>query len=1268
MILPKPKTGLSISLGVLHTFGLLTWTFLSVVPAHAQLLANLSAFGSRLDAGDPGIVATNSLDGPKGIGVADFDADGKPDLAVSNTDGTVTVFYGLGAGAFKSPVHLQTEAQELRGIACADLNGDGSADIAVAAPYAEKLFVFFNTDGVFGTPVPIDTWAGARNVAAGDFDGDGLMDLAVAGTTNGVRQLRNLGQGKYLTVTNLTALAAMNNDFPKPVYALSSFRTNATAPDHLLVTHADSKWIWTLAADANGSLAIQGVITNEQVHALTVAAITRPAAEGSLDLVTASRDLGTIEVHRADGSAALFAQKASQRMYVPAGPRALSVADLDGDGWNDLAVVLRNFDRVITYHNSNGTLVVSSEMPVGKSPREIVTADFNGDNRPDAAVMNRDSRDVNVLIAYPGQSSFGALDQLYPVEGEVSGLLVFDFNRDGRGDVIQLHRASAEISVRIAQPGGSLGAPQFYPMGALPSAQTIVDVNNDGVSDVVTANLGNQGVETGSLSVRLGDGQGGLKPEEKFTLPPETSGSLFALVAGDFDKDGNIDLAAGFFDCRLALFRGHGNGRFTFVRSHLFVYEARVMVVGDFDKDGDLDIAGAGYAGDVLVVENKGDLLTTQQLTRHEYPSYDPGKFGTRDIVATDVNGDGDLDLVVGSGNGVMLFLGADGIEFVKAFYTLPGTEFPAASVAVGDFDANGSNDLAVSCRILSCVTLLTRAPNGGYVPALTVDVPSGGYLASGDLDGDGFADLVGSGDVLWTALSSRRAQLAPPPAPEPRRDIIQHPVLNEVLAVNDKFAVDQDDGRTSDWVELYNGGSRSYSLRNWKLQWVANPGSEPVATNTFPFPPAAFLGAEGRILVVFSETQRTLYHTGFSLPSRGGVLRLLDAEGKTVDELVLAPQQRNVSYARFRDGLPSFAANPYPSAGRPNVYNGIVEPVLQLNSLEPSPTLADRPITFRASGSDDVGIVGASLVWRRVDVSDSELHRIILFDDGMHDDGAAQDGELTGVLSPGLPPGAEIQFYIEVTDLSEQTIVLPDEPVFGGGGRPASLFSLAVGPSAVPIEISEVLAWNTEGLVDGTNGRPDWVEIRNCSAERVSLRGVTIASRFFGDDSRFVFEDTDALQPGEHRLILCDGRPELGAAHAPFALNRAGDQLILTGLGAFGSRAQIDAIVFGPQAANIAYARLGCGGPWLPLPPTPRSLNTGPELKVFIAGNPSLGYITFPTVGGLTYVVESTETLGSSRWSARPAVRGNGIEQTLVEPLSQRRFYRLRVEEALPR
>src|SRR5438552_3163714 len=79
----------------------------------AQLFDNLRALaGSRYPVGDPLVAITNlhgePIQGPKDIAVADLDGDGKPDFAVANKDGTVTLYFGVGDGTFTDETHLRT--------------------------------------------------------------------------------------------------------------------------------------------------------------------------------------------------------------------------------------------------------------------------------------------------------------------------------------------------------------------------------------------------------------------------------------------------------------------------------------------------------------------------------------------------------------------------------------------------------------------------------------------------------------------------------------------------------------------------------------------------------------------------------------------------------------------------------------------------------------------------------------------------------------------------------------------------------------------------------------------------------------------------------------------------------------------------------------------------------------------------------------------------------------------------------------------------------
>jgi hypothetical protein len=1177
--------------------------------ASAQLFENLEAFAQRLRSGDPSRATDWAFgqSGPKGIATADFDQDGAPDLAVSNIDGTVTVYLGRPGGRFSEAQHLDTGTPSLRGIVAADLTGDGRADIAAAAPFAARLAVFSGeAGGRFGAAAQMETWNYARNLAAGDFDGDGITDLAVGGAGLGLRHYRGQGNGVFQTAAELAELNTPAYRGAKPVYSLKALRRPGASRDILLATHADARSLWVLAAGPSGGLAVQGRVDGVyDVYSLDAAPLAAPASSARPDLVTAHRNRGVIEVRRGTDLPNVFEPAVQQEIAIPGGPRAVAIADLDLDGWNDVVVVVRNLDRVLTLRNEFGRLVPVSEMPSGRSPREVVAGDFNRDGRPDVAVINRGSSDVSILTSHTGQAGFGALDQLYLVDGEVADLEVADLDRDGRDDVVQLHRASSDLSVRLAQPGGLLGEPVFYPMGMRPSALRVLDVDGDGLLDAVTANIGRD-AEAGSISARLGNGAGGFGEERLAPLPPESSGRLFALEAADLDGDGLKDLAAGFFDCRIVLFRNLGSGRFESVLVDFFTYEARTMASGDFDQDGDVDIAGAGYAGDVVVLENQGDMLAGAALHREDYPSPSEGKFGTMDLRVTDVNSDGDLDLVVGSGRGAMVYLGAEGMLFTLASETLPGTDFPVSSVALGDFDGDGGEDMAAACQILSCVTILTRGADGlSFVPALSIDVPAGRLVASGDLDGDGHADLVGTGETLWTALSSRRAAPSGPPVLVADRQPIDHPVINELLALNNAFPLGLDGGRTADWVELFNGAPAAVSLAGWRLTLSALDDAPGEAPRVFTLPQDASLAAAGHRVVVFSNTQRSPYHTGFKLPGAGGTVTLLGAGGEVVDRVDYPPQRENVSYARYRDGLASFVFNNYPNAAAANMDNGPVPPLLSLDGAWSAataggglrPPAPGEPIRFFARGEDDVGIVSASVLWERLDAPEPERRRVVLYDDGMHSDGAMQDGLFSGVIEPGLPAGAEIRFQVEVTDLSDNVLVLPDGDATYGDGEGGEFYSLAVGTGPRSLEISEVVALNENGLRDESGGTPDWVEVENCGTEPASLEGVLLARSITAVEEAFAFPAGLTLAPGEQLVVFCDGAAAQGSLHAPFALDAGGDEVVLMGTTARGAREVLDAVSFGAEsfgaaAADTAYARQGCGGDFRSAAPTPGADN----------------------------------------------------------------------------
>ncbi|MBT8486045.1 MAG: VCBS repeat-containing protein, partial [Phycisphaerae bacterium] len=212
------------------------------------------------------------------------------------------------------------------------------------------------------------------------------------------------------------------------------------------------------------------------------------------------------------------------------------------------------------------------------------------------------------------------------------------------------------------------------------------------------------------------------------------------VATGDLDGDGDVDLATGIrFPDRVVVMLNDGKGGFAAgpVIDYPAHSEPEEVVAGDLDGDGDVDLAVIlRFLSEVRIALNQGGGVFT-------HGSSAPIGFNGRGMDIDDHDGDGDLDLAVANrGSNTATVLTNDGAaNFTSA--TLASAGEPRAA-AFGDLDGDGDLDLAVTNNDAFNVRLFRN--DGGVFSAWQIlstapDQAEGVFVA--DLDNDGNMDIA---------------------------------------------------------------------------------------------------------------------------------------------------------------------------------------------------------------------------------------------------------------------------------------------------------------------------------------------------------------------------------------------------------------------------------------------------------------------------------------------------------------------------------------------
>jgi hypothetical protein len=392
---------------------------------------------------------------------------------------------------------------------------------------------------------------------------------------------------------------------------------------------------------------------------------------------------------------------------------------------------------------------------VGPGPTSVAVGDFNGDGNPDVVATSYASSEDKGILLGNGDGKFRTGNG-YPSGGVA--VAVADFNGDGIQDLALA--GGGGVGILLGNGDGSFGFPHGFDAGDTPSSIAVGDFNGDGLPDVAVSNSGYNGGQ-GGVTVLLGNGDGTLGEAHTYTTGVTSS----AVAVADFNGDGIADLVVtNSYTNDVSVLLGNGDGTFQSTHNIPVGRHPESVAVGDFKGDGVQDIAVANQGDYPHIGESVSVLLGNGDGTFQAAHDYAAGP-NPISVAVADFNGDGTADLIVVASGYYSGRAGANVLEGVgDGTFKAPVSYAVGAqpwSVAVGDFDRDGTPDAVIANYRSNNVTILLGAADGTFkiAPSFATD-PSPGSVAVGDFNGDGHADLAITGYSVVNGASTLTIQL----------------------------------------------------------------------------------------------------------------------------------------------------------------------------------------------------------------------------------------------------------------------------------------------------------------------------------------------------------------------------------------------------------------------------------------------------------------------------------------------------------------------------
>jgi hypothetical protein len=343
------------------------------------------------------------------------------------------------------------------------------------------------------------------------------------------------------------------------------------------------------------------------------------------------------------------------------GTNSVVFGDFNGDGNVDLVHTNSNSSNFQVYlGNGNGLFTGPTTFTTGSLPQDITTGDFNKDGKLDLAVANQFASSVSIFLGNGnGGFSTGSVVAVGPPPignfgSQPFDLAIGDINSDGNQDLVTAQAASNSVFILLGNGNGGFTTTEL-PIGSRSTSVHLADFNADGKQDLAVTRIGSNNV-----AILLGNGNGGFGAATDYAVGT----TPWEVTAADFNGDGRPDLVvANRSSNNVSILLNNGSGGFNPATNYTVGSDPRSLTVGDFNVDGKLDVVVSNFASNfvsVLLGDGSGNFAAATNVTVSTANT-------TEGLAVGDVNADGVLDLAVTSHRSTVILVNAPGVTNVSS-------------------------------------------------------------------------------------------------------------------------------------------------------------------------------------------------------------------------------------------------------------------------------------------------------------------------------------------------------------------------------------------------------------------------------------------------------------------------------------------------------------------------------------------------------------------------------------------------------------------------